>query len=70
MYEVLQSKLEAHGEVIVVMDSGETVELHLGNTEFDEPEPGVFYVRGLGEAGEERYYDGGSIESVRLHYEV
>lgn len=71
MYSLLKNALEQHGEVLAVMDSGETVELHLGNTTFDEPAEETFTVEGSGPDGREtRYYDGGKIESIRLHYDL
>lgn len=71
MYELLQRTLNDHGEVIAIMDSGEAVELHLGNTTFDEPTTGVFSVEGEGPEGREtRFYDGEKVESVRLHYDL
>lgn len=71
MYELLKQELADHGEVIAIMDSGEAVELHLGNTAFDEPEAGVLTVEGYGPEGKEtRYYDGENVESIRLHYDL
>lgn len=71
MYSVLQETLGEHGEIMAVMDSGEVVELHLGNTTFDEPSEGYFTVEGTGPEGREtRYYDGGKVESIRLHYDL
>lgn len=71
MYALLKETLGEHGEVMVVMDSGEVVELHLGNTSFDEPSEGYFTVEGSGPEGREtRYYHGEKIESVRLHYDM
>lgn len=70
MYSLLKQELEAHGEVMVTMDSGETVELHLGNTTFDEPREQLFTVKGHGDGQETRYYDGDKVESVRLHYDL
>jgi hypothetical protein len=71
MHSVLQDTLEQHGEVIAIMDSGEEVELHLGNTTFDEPAEETFTVEGSGMEGREtRYYSGEKIESIRLHYDM
>lgn len=71
MYALLKETLADHGEVMAIMDSGEVVELHLGNTRFDEPQDGVFTVEGYDEAGKEtRFYDGEKLESVRLHYDL
>lgn len=71
MYSLLQETLGEHGEVMAVMDSGEMVELHLGNTTFDEPAEGFFTVEGFDAAGREtRHYDGEKIESIRLHYDL
>lgn len=69
MYDELKSLLKKHGEVLVVMASGEEVELHLGDTTFDEPTDGIFKVEAYPEGRrEDRYYDGDEIESIRLHY--
>lgn len=71
MYELLRQTLADHGEVIAILDSGEAVELHLGNTEFDEPTDGVFTVEGSGPEGQQtRFYDGEKVESIRLHYDL
>lgn len=69
MYDVLKDLLREHGEALVVMASGEEVELHLGDTKFDDPLEGIFSVEAYPEGRKEiRYYDGAEIESVRLHF--
>lgn len=71
LYTVLQDKLSSHGEATAVMASGEHVECHLGNTDFDVPYDGLFTIDGDTEDGRQlRYYEGDDIESIRLHYTI
>lgn len=67
MCSVFKDELADPNEVVLSMDSGETVELHLGPTTFDEPRDGSFTVEGYGERQETGHYDGAEGESVRLH---
>jgi hypothetical protein len=64
MYERVQNLLADYGEVQVRFDSGEEVELHNHNSDFED-EPMVKVVT----KGEAHWFNAEKIEEVWIHYE-
>ncbi|MBE3595994.1 MAG: hypothetical protein IMW86_03010 [Hydrogenibacillus sp.] len=62
--EFVEAQLKKWGEIILRLDSGETLEIHLGDTTFDYDNR-LLHFRG----GDALYYiDADKIESLKMHY--
>lgn len=60
----VEDQLKKWGEVIVRLASGETIEIHLGDTTFDHENNLIHY-----RSSDALYYiDGASVESIKMHY--
>ncbi len=62
--EAVQEELQRWGELIVTTSSGESYELHLGDTEFDT----AARVIKLRTPSAEFVIDGDSVEDIKKHY--
>ncbi|CAM3517795.1 hypothetical protein AB1399_05630 [Hydrogenibacillus schlegelii] len=59
----IEAKLKEWGEVILRLDSGETLELHLGDTTFDHANNLIHF-----RSGDAIYYvDAEKVESLKMH---
>lgn len=62
--EIVQQQLQEWGELIITTASGESFEIHLGDTEFDAEQRMI--ILKVPEA--EYLIDGDSVETITKHY--
>lgn len=62
--ETVQKQLKEWGEIIIYTDGGATIELHLGDTKFDETQRLIY----LKSTDAEFVIDGDCVEYIKKHY--